>query len=307
MMIKNTLTTSVDVRIEQKDGTVIEDTVVNVPTEIVEMPIDGINNIGGTSVSPIGYCIYCDAVENLTKEHIIPHGLNGTAVLQKASCSRCSKITGDFERKVLRGPMVEVRKLLCFQSRSNHKKSKSNAELTLVIDGKEIVVQIPMNEYPIILSFPTFGAPNYLTGVQSLGINISGVTTINFGPRPEEVLQRFNAQKITIPEPTSEPIAFARMLAKIAYCFAIKNNELIKLNGSCLVLPAILGESDDIGHWVGTIDGPLRTYNGLLHRLAIHSDTEKGLLIAEVQLFASSPTPTYGVILGRLQSTINKT
>lgn len=229
MTIKNTLTTSVDIRVKQKDGSVIEDTVVNVPTEIVQMPIDGIENIGGSSVLPIGYCIYCDAVENLTKEHIIPHGLSGTAVLQKASCPRCSKITGDFERKVLRGPMVEVRKLLCLQSRSNHKKSKLNAELTLVIEGNEVVVQIPMNEYPIILSLPTFGAPNYLTGVKSLGINISGITAISFGPRPEELLQRFNAQKITIPEPTSEPIAFARMLAKIAYCFAIKNNELIKL------------------------------------------------------------------------------
>lgn len=305
MTIKKTLTTSINVQIKKKDGSLIEDTVTNVPTEIVEMHIDGIEDISGSSALPIGYCIYCGAAENLSREHIIPHGLSGTAVLQKASCPDCSKITGNFELKVLRGPMVEVRKLLGLQSRSKHKKSNSIAELKLVKDGNEIVVQIPMNEHPIILSFPTFGVPHYFTGAADLGITLNGLIAIRFGPSPEEILIRFNAQKVNIPEPPLEPIAFARMLAKIAYCFAVKNNELIKLDGSCFVLPAILGKSDDIGRWVGTLDGPLRTYNGLLHRLAINSDEEKGLLIAEVQLFASSPTPTYGVILGRLQSITN--
>jgi hypothetical protein len=306
MAIKNTLTPTIDVQIKQKNGTVIKDTIVNVPTEIVKVSTNGIENISGASTPPIGRCIYCGALENLSKEHIVPFGLSGSAVLQKASCPRCSDITSKFEEKVLRGPMVEVRKLLGLQSRSKHKKPSLNTELTLIKDGNEIVLNIPMSEYPIILSFPTFGVPHYISGIAQLGISLNGVIAISFGPRPEEVLQRYNAQKIIIPEKPSEPIAFARMLAKIAYCFAVSNDELSKLNGPCAVLPAILGESDDIGYWVGTLDGPLRTYDSLLHRIAIHADEEKGLLIAEVQLFASSPTPTYGVILGRLRSITNK-
>lgn len=299
-------TSSIAARITQKDGSVIEISITDAPTQIVAMPTNEIEDISGTSVLPIGYCIYCGALENLSREHIIAYGLSGTAVLQEASCSRCSVITGEFERKVLRGPMANVRKVLGLQSRSKHKKAHSNAKLTLIKDNNEINVEVPMNEYPLILSFPTFGVPHCLTGATELGINLKGVTAILFGPRPEDVLQRFQAQKINIPEPPSEPIAFARMLAKIAYCFAVKNSELSKLKGSCLVLPAILGQSDDIGRWVGTLDGPIRTYPNLLHRLAIHSDREKGLLTAEVQLFAHSQTPSYGVILGRLKATTNK-
>src|SRR5665213_1960681 len=58
---------------------------------------------------PVGACIYCGATEGLTKEHIIPLGLGGQFVLPAASCPACSKITSDFERKVLRGFMLDGR------------------------------------------------------------------------------------------------------------------------------------------------------------------------------------------------------
>ena len=35
---------------------------------------------------------------------------------------------------------------------------------------------------------------------------------------------------------------------------------------------------------------------------AVHEDGERGLLIAEVQLFADSQTPSYEVILGKLKA-----
>ena len=46
--------------------------------------------------APVGRCIYCGAFSNaLTKEHIIPFGLAGNAlVLPKASCQTCAAITG---------------------------------------------------------------------------------------------------------------------------------------------------------------------------------------------------------------------
>jgi hypothetical protein len=43
---------------------------------------------------------------------------------------------------------------------------------------------------------------------------------------------------------------------------------------------------------------PPQAHPGELHRLILHQ--QQGLLIAEVQLFADSETPSYGVILGRL-------
>lgn len=265
------------------------------------MSSDGLD-IGGSSCSPVGHCIYCGARDGLSKEHIVPFGLSGTAVIPDASCTRCSTITGEFERKVLRGPMVEVRKYLKLQSRSKHKSASADTELVLIKDGNPLVVSVPLDECPIILTFPMFAVPHCLTGVEESGITLKGVASILFGRPPKEVLHRFGAQTIEIKDRSSEPVEFARMLAKIAYCFAFKQDLLNKLEGQCLVLPAILGQSEDVGHWVGTIDGPIRTYPGILHRIEIHQDQEKGLLIGEVQLFAHSQTPSYGIVLGRLRA-----
>lgn len=290
------------VQLKRKDGSITEDTFVEVPTEVVTMSSEGHSDIGGSSCPPVGYCIYCGARDGLTKEHIIPYGLSGTAVLPAASCPRCSTITGKFEGKVLRGPMVNVRKYLKLQSRSKHESAPADTELALLKDGNPLVERVPMEESPIILTFPMFAIPHCFTGVEEMGITLKGVVSILFGPHPKEVIRRFGAQTIEIQDPPSEPVEFARMLAKIAYCYAVKTDTLNKLDGPCLVLPAILGQNNDIGHWVGTLNGPLRTYPGLLHRLVIHQDQEKGFLIAEVQLFAHSQTPSYCVVLGRLRS-----
>ena len=91
------------------------------------------------------------------------------------------------------------------------------------------------------------------------------------------------------------------MIAKIAYAMAVSNKEAEQLDGPALVLPAIRGQADDIGQWVGTLSDPIRKYPGLLHRMAIAQDKERGLLLGEVQLFADSETPSYGVVIGRLK------
>jgi hypothetical protein len=92
------------------------------------------------------------------------------------------------------------------------------------------------------------------------------------------------------------------MLAKIGYAMAVAQGAESLIDGGCPALPSILGEDDDIGRWVGTLTDPIRNYPGLLHRIAIHEDRDKGLLLAEIQLFADSETPSYGVILGRLRA-----
>ena len=76
---------------------------------------------------------------------------------------------------------------------------------------------------------------------------------------------------------------------------------LHRLEGPSSVIPSILGKVDDIGRWVGTPTDPIRRYPGLLHRIFIREDRERRLLLAEVQLFSNSETPSYGVILGHLK------
>jgi hypothetical protein len=91
------------------------------------------------------------------------------------------------------------------------------------------------------------------------------------------------------------------MVAKVGYAMAFGQGALALLDGPCLALPAILGYTDDIGRWVGTVADPIRKYASVLHRIGVHEDREIRLLLAQVQLFADSETPSYWVILGHLK------
>ncbi len=276
------------------------------PYDIRQGSTENMHDLGKFTHPPVGRCIYCSATDNLRREHIIPFGLcpfgpGNNPVLHEATCGRCARATGDLERQVLRGPMRDVRVLRRLRSRSKHEGAPATERLTIVRNGVQEDVELPLEEYPILLTFPTFAPPAYLSGGACSGINITGVTTTSFGPRPDSVLMKLGGQRIVLHTATHYPVAFARMLAKIGYAMAFAQAVLTRLDAPCLVLPAILGQTDDIGQWVGTLIDPVRKYAGVLHRIAIHEDRDKQLLLAEVQLFADSETPTYGVILGRLK------
>jgi hypothetical protein len=55
-----------------------------------------VNVLNNRKYHPIGHCIYCGGTSGLSREHILPFGLSGTAELPEASCERCRKITGQF-------------------------------------------------------------------------------------------------------------------------------------------------------------------------------------------------------------------
>ena len=249
---------------------------------------------------PVGHCIYCGDTSTLSREHILPFGLSGTAELPEASCEKCRKITGHFEQMVLRGPMWAVRVYRRLKSRTKHEQAPRTYPLTVVRGGQEAVVSLPGEEYPILLHFPVFPPPAILDpeGYRT-GIRIKGMATISFGPRPDETLKRLGADEIRLPQDL-KPVAFARMLAKIAYAWAAAEGQLDAINGESPVVPAILGKTDDIGRWVGTLDRPSSNAVSALHELAIHRDASNEMLIAEVRLFADSQTPSYGIILGRI-------
>lgn len=250
--------------------------------------------------SSIGRCIYCGNTENLQMEHILPFGLSGSAILPKSTCNRCAKITGYVEQKVLRGPMWAVRVYRELKSRTRHQDAPKHFPLKFIKNGAEQVIQLPIEEFPILLHFPIFCPPAYLNpeGYEK-GILVSGVATVSFGPRPEEVGKRLGVETLRINQ-AQEPVAFARMIAKIAYAWAAAENKLDFIRGTPFVLPAILGEADDIGRWVGTLTDPIVKYEGLLHRILIHEDYERHILVGEVHLFSDSETPRYGVILGEI-------
>ena len=285
-----------------RDGnpTVSEAILIEKPSLVLGETV-GIRDMLRIHYPPANRCIYCGAEEDLTREHIIPYGLNGTSVIQAASCPECAKKTSDFEGKVLRGPMRAVRVLHGFQSRSKHESAPETHLVRVIRNGVQSEIELPLEETPIMLYFPEFAPPGIVTGKRGTGIDLTGVAVVRFGPSPEESARKLEAEGLTLESPPYKPIAFARMLAKIGFAMAYAEGALARIDEPCPVIPAILGEADNIGDLVGTITGAYHKYPNVLHRVALHEDLERNLLIAEVQLFASSGTPSYGVVLGTLR------
>lgn len=206
--------------------------------------------------SPIGRCIYCGSTDALEKEHILPFGLSGTAILLKASCRGCASITGATEQTLLRGSFWPVRIFRNLKSRKKHKDAPSTFPVTIVRDGRDEIVQLAVEKLPILLHFPIFLPPAYISksGLKA-GITLAGLATVKFDRDPGETGQslgssilRFNDQQ--------HPVEFARVIAKIGYAFAVAEGATADLDGEPLVVPAIIDRPNDIGQWVGTLTAP---------------------------------------------------
>lgn len=258
-----------------------------------------ISDFSKCSFSVLGRCIYCGSKENLEREHIIPYALGSDVILPKSTCRNCAEITGHFEQVVLRGPMWPVRKLLQLKSRSKHADAPKTKQILIFKNGEKRQIELPLEECPVILYFQIFAQPGYKNKHYKNGIICIGVDPICFGPKPEEIVKKYGADKLIIEDRPYYPIEFAQTIAKIGYSYAVATDQIKKINGQPLLLSALLGKSNDIGKWVGTSQKH-EVYPKLRHRLAIIEDKERGLLIIEVQLFANSYTPIYEVILGHL-------
>lgn len=271
------------------------------PLEIVEESTENIEDTANTQHTAFGYCIYCGSTNDLRREHVIPFGLDGNLVLPSATCGECANKTGEVERLVLRLYMQDVRIFRGMRSRKGHANASSTLPLKITRNGVQETVELPRSEYPFLLSLPIFAPPRNWTGEAGAGISLRGTHTISFGISPKAVLDRLGGSSVSIDAPKLQPVAFARMLAKIGFAFAASEGKLNQLDPQDTVVPSILGHVDDIGRWVGTLEGPTRVYPKLVHRLQLYDEKPTGFLVAEIQLFSDSQTPTYGVLLGRLK------
>lgn len=261
-----------------------------------------LDNATGKRFPPIGRCIYCPSTENLSDEHIFPFALGGTAVLPQASCKSCRTITGRFEQEVLRGAMWPVRMFRELQSRTKFSEAPRTRPVTVTDRaGASEVIHVGYADAPVVFSFPLFAVPAFLDPEEyQAGIRLRGLATVGFGSTPESLAATFDARQVRW-EADYRYVSFARMLAKIAYASAIAQGGLNLFDGEAYVLPAILGTRDDIGRWVGTLTKPYENHKGRLHRVDFGESKEKDLLMAEVQLFSDSETPSYGIILGQIR------
>jgi hypothetical protein len=265
----------------------------------------GISEIhNATRYGPIGACIYCGVTDALTEEHVVPLGLGGRLILTAASCPRCEKITSAFERKVLRGFMLDARTAGSFPTR--HRKDRPTTISYEIKRGIQFEsIDVPVTESTGLLQLPMLQPPAFLNGRPPIrGTNIIGFETIAFGKRPDEVLSTVgtNAFRATV---NIDAHAFVRMLAKIGFCCAIAAIGTFP-RSEVPVLPLILGTADDDSTWVGSSEYSLAVEAqkpqhalGLISANMLVDGTPEEILIARIKLFMNSGATGYEVVVRR--------
>lgn len=245
----------------------------------------------------VGQCIYCKATSQpLQTEHIVPFGLNGPWELPRASCQECAKIISEFEREVLRNSLIVPRVALNFPTR-NKKQRPQAFSLIVEKEGKETTLQVPIQEHLAAMILLQYKLPAYIDRRQyKSGIEVVGLVNIKVGGPPiEELARKHGAEKLAV-SVTYSGDAFPRLLAKIAYGFAVTGLGLNMIE-TAYVLPAILGKADDIGRWVGCADKTRLPGNDLHEVEALVINNE---IRVHVRLFAAYKAPEYLVVVGRV-------
>lgn len=265
-----------------------------------------------TAVKGGGVCIYCGVdggTEGLHDEHIMPYSLGGKTVLLAASCSDCEKITSYLDGYLANATYKYLRVHVGLQSRSGHPKLlPAHIETS---EGKSVLDLAP-HDHPYFLHMPIWGSPGIMRGLQP---------SPDFGNAKAHVywwvpptfrhtlgLQQSDLVQIqdTTPMPNLNP--FARAIAKIAYCEAVRKYGLDGFRP--LVIPdLILGRYPNIPYYVGSDYGdPLPPHEASVMHVVTHTSVDIGRLkyaTIRIRLFAHSGTaesgmPYYEVVVGAL-------
>ena len=97
------------------------------------------------------------------------------------------------------------------------------------------------------------------------------------------------------------PHEFARLIAKIAHCYAVTHLGLDAFRP--LLTDVILGGSDDYGYAIGGSLGevpPTQPEAGHIVSLEFFINANRSFVIVHIRLFASSGTPAYYAVVGEM-------
>jgi hypothetical protein len=270
-----------------------------------------------TVLGNVGKCIYCKRADvKLSEEHIIPYGLNGNQILLNASCSDCSKITSAFELDILRHTFLLPRR--AFGMRSRHNQNDELSARFETGDGTTKYIQIPKDDAPIMFALPIFLPPSVLDnrpfqpGIQGTGeFQINEIRSI----AKEKLKKKHGGPGKISFDIAYNPNNFARMIAKIAYGFAVAHFGIDDI-GDLGIVSAIKGETDDIGKWVGCVKDEKFAINTVLHSWQMRisasyqidnpKETMDARAIYGISLFSLFNTPEYTVVVGNVKNLMNK-
>ncbi|UFS77246.1 hypothetical protein LPB73_07670 [Tardiphaga sp. 37S4] len=242
----------------------------------------------------------------MSDEHIIAFCLGNDAVLPKASCDACAKLTSYLEGYAGRQVFGPMRKHFRIQSR---RKSSplGTVDVRFIRATGEETRSVQRNLLPTMLSLPLFPAAGLLEDRAPAPIHVVD-NWIWFAEDPAQRMSKllqpgeFGWQ---LPAAVNGS-TFARMLAKIAHSIAVGWLGISAYEH--LLPPLILGNDPNIGYPVGGAEGPTepdppipygpKTHHHTLKVIPMSSPGKRDILAVNIRLFKHIGTPSYWVIVG---------
>ncbi len=254
----------------------------------------------------LGVCIYClQETKGLTREHLIPEGLDGKWVLQGAVCEACKRIVNPPEALILRENLHTAR--VALDIRGKHHKAKLARrgprmphKVALGRHGEDLVpgeydYQPQPDEGLPVLTFVRFPPPSRLHGKKDAEHSI----------RAE--FSHLGNKLRPLPHPsvgTREPmriVEFAYCLTKWAYSFAVAELGL-ECCDTADIRDLLLNWRGDALRFAG--DAESRNGKGCPHLHWMSWRKERALRIVTVRLFASTGIAPYEVVIGPLLASV---
>lgn len=251
-------------------------------------------------------CIYCGATEppgasRFTDEHIIPLALGGNLILPRASCTDCAAIINrEIETPVLFKEWGYLRIKRNFPTRSKKKRATRREYVTHTrLDGRPM--QIPVRDYTCPVPLYKFKQARILNGLPRGDDNFHWTMEILSTPDEEAEMQRKFPEWNRRHSILMQPYQFARLLAKIAFSYAVAEYGLGAFRP--LVVDIIRGRSDDYFYSVGgelEIQAAIPGGDHVTDIKVLFRSTRQALLIVDVRLFSQIRTPAYHIVVGEI-------
>jgi hypothetical protein len=165
-------------------------------------------------------------------------------------------------------------------------------------DGEIKTVRAAWQDQWKVIQLPIFPLPAHIDGrPYTSGIESTSMDQFELSEKAEEIARGHGADKVLLP---SYPVeVFARFIAKMAYGYAVERYTLNAFE-AVYIVPAILGESNDIGRWVGCSDR--REFPARDCTVSVGFKIISGKeLIVRLKMFAQFDGAEYLVVIGRVK------
>ena len=243
----------------------------------------------------VGQCIYCGANEDLDTEHIFPEGLSGRLLLTHASCKCCARMTSKIENAVL-GSMKAAR--MALKTKTRHKSRRSPQPMYVEKNGEVSALEVMLQDQWKVIRLPIFPLPVALKErPYESGIDFLSMDEFQLAEKMEDIAANYGVDKVLFYDYPWEK--FARFIAKVAYGYAVAWYS-VKAFEKVYVIPAILGETNDIGRWVGCPE--MRSMPVVQCCVSAQAGaTPQRDLVVRLKMFPMFNGAEYYVVVGRMK------